>query len=97
MSSKQISTRTTCAVNLVRIPWTHTFTEQVLAVPISGDDYDICTPLLRRLAHAEIIHAFSYEESISAATIYYAARPDEEGPPNSGDDAGQVEEASGAQ
>lgn len=76
---------------------THTFTEQVLAVPISGDDYDICTPLLRRLAHAEIIHAFSYEESISAATIYYAARPDEEGPPNSGDDAGQVEEASGAQ
>lgn len=57
---------------------THTSSERIIAVPMSGDDYDICTPLLRRLCHAEIIYAFAYEETLSAATIYYTARPEAE-------------------
>jgi hypothetical protein len=73
---------------------THTSTERFLAVPMSDDDFDICTPLLRRLAHAKIIHASSYEETMSAATISYIKRPDEETPPRSSEIADQVEETS---
>lgn len=66
-------------------------------IPMSGDDYDICTPLLRRLANAEVIHAFSYEETISAATIYYTARPEEERPSHNDNDDGQAERTHCAQ
>ena len=50
----------------------------MISAPMSGDDYDICTPLLRQLANAEVINSFSYEETISAALIYYTARAEQE-------------------
>jgi len=71
--------------------------ERMISVPMSGDDYDICTPLLRQLANAEVIHAFIYEETISAATIYYTAKPEEENSPNDDNDVGQAEGTSAAQ
>lgn len=64
---------------------------------MSGDDYDICTPLLRRLANAEVIHAFSYEETESAATIYYTARSEEDKSQNDENDVGQAQGTSAAQ
>lgn len=71
--------------------------ERMVSVHMSGDEYDICTPLLRRLANAEVIHAFSYEETISAATIYYTAKPEEEKPPHDDNDVSQAEGTSAAQ
>lgn len=71
----------------------HVSLERHITVPMSGDDYDICTPLLRRLAMAEVIHAFSYEETMTpeGALIYYMAKPEEERSQNENDDDGEME------
>lgn len=45
---------------------------------MSGDDYDTCTELLKRLLYSGAIHAFAYEDTISSATIYHMAKVDEE-------------------
>ena len=54
-------------------------TEKIVVVPMSGDDYDTCTELLKRLLYSGAIHAFAYEDTISSATIYHMAKVDEEG------------------
>ena len=57
----------------------HEMTEKVVVVPMSGDDYDTCTELLKRLLYSGAIHAFAYEDTISSATIYHIAKVDDEG------------------
>jgi len=73
--------------------------ERVLAVPMSGDDYEICTigtGLLRQIAFSELIHAFSYEEETAAATLYYRTRVEEKPVRGIGEEA-QVEQLEGVQ
>jgi hypothetical protein len=48
--------------------------ERHLDVPMSGDDYDVCTKLLRRLLYAELIHGYWWHEETSTAYIHYSAR-----------------------
>jgi hypothetical protein len=66
--------------------------EKHLEVPMSGDDYEVCTKLLRRLLNAELIHAYWWHEETSTAYIHYSAKVDNEGLPSDGDDIKEVEE-----
>jgi hypothetical protein len=59
--------------------------EKHLEVPMSGDDYDVCTKLLRRLLYAELIHAYWWHEETSTAYIHYGAKVDNEGLQNDDD------------
>jgi hypothetical protein len=56
--------------------------EKHLEVPMSGDDYEVCTKLLRRLLCAELIHAYWWHEETSTTYIHYSAKVDHEGLPN---------------
>jgi hypothetical protein len=66
--------------------------EKHLEVPMSGDDYEVCTKLLRRLLNAELIHAYWWQEETSTAYIHYSAKVDHEGLPNDDDNVRGVEE-----
>lgn len=55
----------------------HDLKGRVVIVPMSGDDYDTCIELLKRLGVSGAIHAFAYDDTISSPTIYHMA--EEEG------------------
>jgi hypothetical protein len=56
------------------------YPEKVLEIPMSGEDYEICTMgtgLLRHLSFAGLIHAYTYAEETKAAYLYYKIRVEE--------------------
>jgi hypothetical protein len=65
--------------------------EKHLEVSMSGDDYEVCTKLLRRLLEAELIHAYWWHEETSTTYIHYSARVNHEGLPNDDDKVRGVE------
>lgn len=71
----------------------HELTESHLMVPMSGDDYDTCTELLRRLLYSGAIHAYLYDDTTSSAIIYHFAKVEKEEPPNDDNEARRVEDA----
>jgi hypothetical protein len=66
--------------------------EKQLEVPMSGDDYDVCTKLLRRLLYAELIHAYWWHEETSTAYIHYSTKAEGARLPNNDDESESVEE-----
>lgn len=57
-----------------------TYSERVLEIPMSGEDYKICTTgtgLLQQIAFAGVIHAYMYGEETKAAYLYYKIKVEE--------------------
>jgi hypothetical protein len=71
----------------------HELTEKHLLVPMSGNDYDTCTELLRRLLNSGAIHAYLYDDTTSSAIVYHFAKVEEEEPPNDDNEAKDVEDS----
>lgn len=56
------------------------YSEIVLEIPMSGEDYQTCTTgtgLLRQIAFAGLINAYTYAEETKAAYLYYKIRVEE--------------------
>jgi hypothetical protein len=68
-----------------------------LEVAMSGDDYDVCTKLLRRLLYAELIHGYWWHEETSTAYIHYSAKAEDERLPSDDDEARGNKETSNLQ
>ena len=52
--------------------------ETHVMVPMSGNDYDTCTELLRRLLYSGAIHSYQYDDTTSSAIVYHFAKVEEE-------------------
>lgn len=57
--------------------FTFDMAETHVMVPMSGEDYDTCTELLRQLLCSGAIHSYQYDETTSSAIIYHFAKVEE--------------------
>lgn len=48
--------------------------EKTISVPMSAKDYDICTPLLQQLCHANKIDSHVYDETTSTVHVSRSAK-----------------------
>lgn len=68
--------------------FTFDMAETYVMVPMSSDDYDTCTELLRRLLCSGAIHSYQYDDTTSSAIIYHFKKVEvEEELPHVGDGA----------